>query len=203
MSENTSDLATAYCAAFAEITNAIKNTKNPHLGNHYADLGSVLATVRPVLARHGLSVLQVPGEVTCADGVHLVSVMSVLMHTSGQQIVGKTQVPIAPQVDKKSGQVRPIDAQRAGSAITYARRYALAAICGITQQDDDGEAASASPEQESPDLSALLHRVEAAGTAAELELTREDVRQAGDRRVADAFITKSRGFQAAAKGKAK
>ena len=190
---STSELAKAYTAAFAEITNAIKNTKNPHLGNNYADLTSVLATVRPILAKHGLAVYQAPGRVAFVEGVHVVSVLSVLMHSSGQLLSAETQIPIAPQTDKKTGQVRPIDAQRAGSAITYARRYALAAICGITQQDDDGEAASA--EADGPDLSGLSSKIAAARTGDDLEALRDEVRNAGDRGVADEWIAKSRALK--------
>jgi hypothetical protein len=195
MSDNViKDLAAAYTEAFAEITNAVKNTKNPHLGNTYADLGAVLATVRPVLARHGLAVLQIPGKVSFVDGVHVVSMLSMLLHSSGQSISSETQVPIAPQVDKKTGAVRPIDAQRAGSAMTYARRYALAALCGITQQDDDGEAASATEEPEGPNLAELSGRIAAASDVPALEQLRPQVKAAGDRDVADEFLAKLRGF---------
>jgi hypothetical protein len=193
MSDNAiKDLAAAYTEAFAEITNAVKNTKNPHLGNTYADLGAVLATVRPVLARHGLAVLQIPGKVSCVDGVHVVSMLSILLHSSGQSISSETQVPIAPQVDKKTGAVRPIDAQRAGSAMTYARRYALAALCGITQQDDDGEAASATGEPDGADLTELSDLIAAAADVPALEQLRQRVRTAGDRGVADEFLVKLR-----------
>lgn len=193
---NNNALAAAYTAAYAEITDAVKNTKNPHLGNNYADLGSVLATVRPVLKRHGLAVLQAPGKISCVDGVHVVSVMSMLLHDSGQSITVETQVPIAPQVDKKTGAVRPIDAQRAGSAITYARRYALSALCGITQKDDDGEDASAGDGGSADDeLTALSQLIAGAADSAQLEALRERVRAAGDRAVADAFLAKARSFK--------
>jgi hypothetical protein len=119
-------LAGALAKAQAEIGNATKNANNPHFKSMYADLAEVVNTVRPVLARHGLAVAQFPGF---ADGV--VSVETILTHESGEWLAGTSAAPVVKA-----------DPQGVGSAITYLRRYSLAAVCGIAQEDDDGNAAS-------------------------------------------------------------
>lgn len=125
MSEQINDLATALALAQVEMENASKNAANPHYKSKYADLAEVLNTVRPVFAKHGLSVTQFPSY---ADG--LVSVRTVLMHKSGQWMAGDASAPASK-----------LDAQGVGSAITYLRRYSLAAVAGVAQEDDDGNAA--------------------------------------------------------------
>ena len=125
MSSSIKELATALAAAQAEIENASKNSKNDHFKNRYADLAEVLNTVRPVLARHKLSVAQFP---SLADG--MVSVETILMHASGEWISGIASAPLS----------KP-DAQGVGSATTYLRRYSLAALAGVAQEDDDGNGA--------------------------------------------------------------
>lgn len=125
--ENASaELFAALSLAQAEIENADKNAANPHFKNRYADLAEVLNTIRPVLSKHGLSVSQFPHY----DG-NLVSVTTILAHKSGGHVSG-----IASCVASKP------DAQGIGSATTYLRRYALAAVAGIAQEDDDGRQAS-------------------------------------------------------------
>ncbi len=180
------ELSKAYCAAFAEMTHAVKNSKNPQFNSGYADLAGTLNTVRPILAKHGLSVYQAPGKVAAVEGVLLASVITVLMHTSGQQITVETQMPIAPTFDKRTNTSR-VTAQGMGSAVSYARRYALAAVCGIGQADDDGGAAS---EVAQIDANALLSDIAAATTASELQFCRRSVEELGDQRVADAYTTR-------------
>lgn len=125
-SESLTKLAPAFVAAQAQIENAHKNAKNPHFKSNYADLAEIINTIRPTLAAHGLAVVQIPGF---ADGVLTMETM--LMHSSGEWVAGTSGSPIAKQ-----------DPQGVGSAITYLRRYSLAALCGIAQEDDDGNAAS-------------------------------------------------------------
>jgi hypothetical protein len=134
-SESIKELATALAAAQAEIENASKNSKNDHFKNRYADLAEVLNTVRPVLARHKLSVAQFP---SLADG--MVSVETILMHASGEWISGIASAPLS----------KP-DAQGVGSATTYLRRYSLAALAGVAQEDDDGNGAMRQPARQQDD----------------------------------------------------
>jgi hypothetical protein len=119
-------LFAALSAAQGEIENAAKNAANPHFKSKYADLAEVLNTVRPVFARHGLSLTQS----TEFDG-SLVSVVSLVAHKDGGYLTAT-----ASCVPAKT------DAQGIGSATTYLRRYSAAAVAGIAQEDDDGQAAA-------------------------------------------------------------
>lgn len=122
-------LATAYVAAFAEIEGAVKDAKNPHFKSKYADLPAVIAAIKPALVKHGLAFTQ-----PCQPSEDGVTVQTVLHHASGEMLdLGSLFVP----ANKR-------DAQGFGSALTYARRYALVSAFGVPTEDDDGNAASAS-----------------------------------------------------------
>jgi hypothetical protein len=118
-------LATALAAAQGEMANATKDSTNPHFKSKYADLASVREACRP-LSKHGIAILQP----TSAEGTS-VTVTTMLVHTSGEWI--------AEDLTMTAGQNTP---QAIGSAITYGRRYGLAAMVGIAPEDDDGQAAS-------------------------------------------------------------
>jgi len=111
-------------AQFA-VENATKGSVNPHFKNRYADLAEVLNTVRPVFSSFGLSIIQNPSF----DG-SMVSVTTVLGHSGGGYITA-----VASCVPQKS------DAQGVGAATTYLRRYSLASMAGVAQEDDDGQSA--------------------------------------------------------------
>lgn len=99
----------------------------------YATLDDIWDACRPALAENELSVVQVP--LSDAAGLQL---ETLLAHSSGEWISGTMQLPVV--ADRMSG------LQAMGSAITYARRYMLAAMVGVTTgdaADDDGEAAKA------------------------------------------------------------
>lgn len=125
-SEAIDQLAAALAKAQAEVENASKNSVNPHYKSKYSDLAEVLNTVRPVLAKHELSVVQSPSFL---DG--LAHVETTLMHSSGQWIRGICSAPLSKS-----------DAQGVGACVTYLRRYSLAGFAGIAQEDDDGNTAS-------------------------------------------------------------
>lgn len=120
------ELAKALNAAQAEMSGAKKKAANPFFKSKYADLNSVVDAVRIPFAENGLSYSQFP---IFEDGK--VGVETILMHSSGEWISSKLLLPMVKQ-----------DPQAAGSAITYARRYALQAIAGIPAEDDDGNAAT-------------------------------------------------------------
>jgi len=127
-SESIKELASALALAQGEIENASKSAANPFFKSKYADLAEVINTLKPVFAKHGLSYTQMP----CGMDEHgKVTVETMLMHKSGEWLLSAITLPLGKT-----------DAQSVGSAITYARRYALAAVCGIAQEDDDGNAAS-------------------------------------------------------------
>jgi hypothetical protein len=124
MSATIGKLAEALAKAQAEMEGAAKDSTNPHFRSKYADLASVRDACRP-LAKYGIAHLQP----TRADGPH-VTVTTVLIHASGEWI--------SEDLTLTAGQNTP---QAVGSAITYGRRYGLAAMVGIAPEDDDGEAA--------------------------------------------------------------
>lgn len=145
LSNANAPLFAALAKAQAEVENAVKGNVNPHFKSRYADLAEVLNTVRPTFARHGLSILQS----TAFDGIN-VSVTTTLAHAEGGWVSSCASCVPAR-----------VDAQGIGAATTYLRRYALAAMAGVAQEDDDGNAAPhqqrpATPAREDGLLSATL-----------------------------------------------
>lgn len=122
----TPELFAALSLAQGEIENAAKSSTNPHFRSKYADLAEVLNTIRPVFSKHGLSIIQS----TSFDG-SLVHVECIVACKTGGYITST-----ASCVPAKT------DAQGIGAATTYLRRYSLAAMAGIAQEDDDGNSAS-------------------------------------------------------------
>lgn len=129
MSDQINDLAAALVKAQGEIGGAKKDSENPHFRSSYADLASVWDACRAPLTKHGLCVMQFP-RLTVSDGGVLLDLETVLAHTSGQFMAETLSVIVS----------KP-DAQGIGSALTYARRYALSAVVGVAPEDDDGESA--------------------------------------------------------------
>lgn len=122
------ELAAALAAAQGEIEPAPKDADNPYFKSKYSSLPTIREAVRGAFAKNGLSVVQMP-EV--ADGQ--LRLRTVLMHSSGQTLDCGV---LAADVDLTNP-------QKIGSAITYFRRYALAAISQtVSDEDDDGNAAS-------------------------------------------------------------
>lgn len=125
-SESIKELATALAKAQGKISHAAKENRNPHFNSKYADLASVLDACREPLSENGLSVCQLPSK---SDGSWVL--VTRLIHSSGEWIQGEVPILSSKQ-----------DAQGFGSGMTYARRYGLASVVGIAQDDDDGNAAS-------------------------------------------------------------
>jgi len=143
-------LAEALSKAQAELKNPAFDSTNPHFRSKFASLVSVREAVLPVLNRHGLTISQFPkGGDGCAG------VVNRLMHSSGQWLEEECLLPL----DKNN-------AQGAGSAITYARRYCLQAIAGVVaDEDDDANAASAPVKKAEPKADPALLKL--LSTAAE------------------------------------
>lgn len=119
-------LAKAFIAAQKATESVKKAATNPAFKTKYADLAHVVEGVIPALNGAGVGVLQFPAF----DG-EMVSVTTTLLHDSGASV--SSTLSLRPS---KS------DPQGVGSAITYARRYALLAMTGAAPEDDDGNAAS-------------------------------------------------------------
>jgi hypothetical protein len=163
MSASIAELAKALCKAQGKMKHAIKDANNPFFRSKYADLASVVEASRPALTENGLSVVQY------TDGNVL---FTMLLHSSGEWIRGS--IPLKPMRQAKGGEwVGAEDPQSYGSCITYARRYALAAITGVATEDDDGNAASGKTTgqvEEKPPVTldtAVLAALDAAKTAEE------------------------------------
>jgi len=154
-SETIGALSKALSIAQGKIENASKNAANPHFKSKYADLAEVLNTIRPVFSECGLSYIQFPSY---CDGIAHVDTL--LMHESGEWISNTSSAPVTKQ-----------DAQGVGSTTTYLRRYSLAAMAGIAQEDDDANSAvggKGKPQEikligdvEFKELNALLDETEA------------------------------------------
>lgn len=153
-SESIAALAAALSKAQASITGALKDSSNPFFKSKYADLASCWDACRKQLADNGLCVIQTTTHTDA--GVMLVTTLA---HSSGEWIRGTL-----PVLTKDSGP------QAQGSGITYARRYALAAIVGLAQIDDDAEAAQARGREQKPDPEVLAQIAATADPAALLAL---------------------------------
>lgn len=136
------ELLAALAKAQGQISNAKKDKKNPFFKSSYADLSSVWEACREPLSANGLSVIQ-----TVEGNKEQMFLTTWLGHASGQFI--KSRLPML---------LTKFDAQSQGSAITYARRYALSAMVGIcADEDDDGEKAMVrqKPEVEKPPIATI------------------------------------------------
>jgi hypothetical protein len=128
-SESIANLAKALSIVQGKLTYAVKDSANPFFKSKYADLESVWDACRSLLAENGLCVMQFPG--TYSDLDKSMSLTTILSHSSGEWISQEMSVPMSK-----------VDAQGAGSCLSYMRRYSLAAVVGVVQADDDGNAAS-------------------------------------------------------------
>ena len=124
-SKSIETLAPALVAAQAEIGGAVKGSENPYFKSQYADLNTVILALKPIFVKHGFAVIQLP--VSDGGGV---GVSTRIQHTSGEYIEERFTLPLAKN-----------DPQAAGSAITYAKRYALKALGLMPDLDDDAESA--------------------------------------------------------------
>lgn len=125
MSEKIDALAVALSKAQSLIENVSKDKQA--YGYKYADLASCLQAIKKPLADNGLSISQLVTQ----DRDNKQVLVTLLIHESGQWL--KSVFGIENVVMKQCNSLQQI-----GAGITYARRYALSAIIGLTQEDDDG-----------------------------------------------------------------
>lgn len=121
-SDSIKNLAASLSKFQSEIENPKNTADNPFFKSKYAPLNDVLNVVRPLLSKHGLSVIQSPG----GDGQNI-SINTMLIHESGEWIEFE---PLVLKAEKMTP-------QGAGSAVTYGRRYSISAVLGISSEDDD------------------------------------------------------------------
>lgn len=135
-SDSIKAIAPAFLAAQKQVKDATKTSTNPHYRSKYAPLEEVIAACKEALNSNGITYLQ-GGEKNDGEVLHL---STMLLHESGEWI--ESTLTMRPAKN---------DPQGIGSAITYARRYSLASICGVaSEEDDDGNAASHAPESKKP-----------------------------------------------------
>jgi len=128
-------LVKALAAFQAEVRDPVKDSTNPHFKSRYADLHAVLAAVRPVLAKHGLAVVQV---VETTQGINPL-LATILLHADGGSLTSRIPLTV-----NKPGP------QEFGSVMSYLRRYSLMAMLGIAGADDDDDGESATPRGKTP-----------------------------------------------------
>lgn len=127
-SETTGELFTALAKFQGECRGAGKGGKNPHLRNNYTRLEDAWSAAREPLTSNGLSVVQMP----CAAPDGFVAVATRVCHASGEWIEATQHMPISAGKGVTA-------AQSAGSALSYAKRYAFMAALGLPSVDDDAE----------------------------------------------------------------
>ena len=126
-SDSIKEIAAALSRAQAVMAGAKRDSTNPAYRSKYADLASVWEACREALTKNGIAVVQM----TRVSNDDEVIVETRLLHSSGEWIEGELSVPVTKA-----------DAHGYGSALTYARRYSLAAAVGVAPEDDDGQAAT-------------------------------------------------------------
>lgn len=123
-SESLIEISKALAKFQAEVSDPERTKKNAFLKAKYVTLDALLQAVRPVLAKNGISFLQIPET---SEGN--VTVTTRLLHESGEWIEAE---PFTLPLVKK-------DPQGVGSVVTYGRRYSLSSILGVAwEEDDDG-----------------------------------------------------------------
>ena len=159
MANTTTTLNSALVAALGELRNVPKDKVNPHFKSKFTSLDAILDATRPVLSKHGLAMSQEP---VFEDG--LAGVVTRIIHTSGESRESKLLLPLRDQ-----------SAQGVGSCLSYARRYAAAAVLGIaSDEDDDGQIASTpskaiskpsipKPSAPKPETAKVLHKDDLTG----------------------------------------
>ena len=145
-SESIKEIAAALAAFQAEVKDPARDGQNPHFRSKYVQIDGLLAAVRPMLAKHGLSIVQSIG----GDGQNI-SVTTEIMHTSGEWI--RTDALVMKAVKQ--------DPQGAGSCATYGRRYGLSAALGVAWDDDDdgNEALTPTKKSKAPTKADALKKI--------------------------------------------
>lgn len=124
LNKNRALLHASLVKAIAETQDVHADSTNPFHKNKYASLGAHLAKIKPIFAKHGLAILQMP-----TSGGHSIGVNTTIIHENGSSVMDTICIPVGEN----------IKGQDAGAIISYLRRYALASVAGIATEDDDAE----------------------------------------------------------------
>ncbi|OFC98609.1 hypothetical protein BTGOE6_52540 [Bacillus wiedmannii] len=135
-SETIGKLAKSLVLFNSEVNKIAKDADNPFFKNNYATLDTIIDEIRPILSKHGLSIMQIPS----GDGQN-VTLKTLLLHETGEWL----------ESDELTMKPVKNDPQAVGSCITYARRYSLAAFLSLnTGEDDDGNGATYGKDKPKP-----------------------------------------------------
>jgi len=164
-SDSTTEITKALIGFQGELQPVHKTSVNPFFKSKYADLSAIWECIRGQLQKHELAVSQLPHV-----SENQIVLTTLLLHTSGEWL--SSDLLVTPG--------KPNDPQAVGSALTYARRYALSAILGIcSEEDDDAESAVVRvPKTEKPKKPDLVDEAKKLGGV-------ESIANAGD------FLTKA------------
>ena len=127
-SENITELAKALLNVQRTVQPIAKDAENPFTKSWYASLNSVMDACRDALIENGIWLCQYPVP---AEQPNSLGLVTKLTHAESGQWQSSLAVVPLPKADP----------QGMGSAITYARRYALTAMLGMVTEDDDAEGA--------------------------------------------------------------
>lgn len=183
LSAETDKLFEALAKAQAETMTAAEDSENPHFKSTYANLASVWLACRAALSKFGVSITQWPIPPSKPNHVALLTRVSL----GAQWAMSGMEMPVGP----------PHGAQQVGSALTYLRRYMLAAVAGVAPDDDiaddwddDGNAAQgivkpqgkapppkAGPKVQGPPSEAQLKRLFTVATTGEGAWTKEQLKE--------------------------
>jgi hypothetical protein len=103
--------------AKSEIGKVVKNAKNPHFKNNYADINAIIETVEPVLIKHGLVLIQ---------PIESGNVVTRIIDAATGEVL-ESAMPLSPTANP----------QQMGSQITYYRRYTLQSLLSLQAEDED------------------------------------------------------------------
>lgn len=147
-SDSIASLAASLVAAQADMKAVAKDSVNPAFRSKFASLDNIVETVRPILAKHGLAVVQGASNPITDEAGALCgfAVETMLVHKSGEWLQNTALMPLSK-----------VDPQGSGSAMTYGRRYSLSALLALaTDEDDDANTAT---------TQTVVHRATASRTA--------------------------------------
>ena len=145
-SQELQQLAEALAKAQAELSPVPFDSNNPFYKSRYASLSAVIAEVRKVLPKHGLSIVQTPTS-HMEFGIFYVGVETMLIHDSGEWIKSTVSVPVVAtelievftkrfNKDGDAYYASPNILQEAGKIITYLRRYGIVSILMLSAEED-------------------------------------------------------------------
>ena len=117
-----------------EVGKVRKDATNPHFRSKYADINAVLSVIMPVLTSHGIILTQSPKVL---DSGSFMLITRLCSADDKDDFIESDTPLLLP--DKTNP-------QKYGSALTYARRYALMCMLDLESVDDDGNYAS--PQQQ-------------------------------------------------------